>query len=154
MAVLITCGATPLGLEVAQEFAEHKVPFEILDDLDGVDLSKLEGKPFTHGHYYHPSTVRRVCHTYNIDTIVHLDLRPQDSESLFDTAKLALAAYDCGVDAFIYLTHPNPDGAQALTEAFISLRFPDWGIVRPTEGAKETTAEAIYDTYTMLWGLK
>jgi hypothetical protein len=151
MAVLITCGATPLGLEVAQEFANNSIPFEILDDLDGFDLSKLQGKPYTHGLYSHAPTVRKVCHTYSIDTVVHLDLRIPDSESPFDSLRLILEAYDCGVDNFIYLSEDNPGPARKLVESAVLTRFPSKIILWPNGCLdKKVLATTIVEAYRSL----
>ncbi len=151
MAVLITSGASPLGLAVAQALRDKAIPFELLDDMDGVDLSKLEGKPYTSGRYFHQPTVRKVCHTYNIDTVIHLDLGTPDRESPFDSLKLVLESYDCGVDNFIYVSERGNDNT--LVHLAISMRFPGWTLLR-YDPANPLPVADVLDATCHLMGLQ
>jgi UDP-glucose 4-epimerase len=154
MSVLVTGGAGYIGSFVCRRLADAGLHVEILDNLTTGYLKNVEGMHFTEGNISDAKLVKSLCVDYNVDTVIHLagvrhsifEITQSDrimfgerlpdnnlEDNYFDTIRLAMAAYDCGIDRFIFASTLDYDYAKRQSEDFLRSRFPNTVILRLAE---------------------
>lgn len=142
MSILVTGGAGYIGSFVADAFAQAGHSVVILDDLSTGHFENTLGHDFVEGFVSDGDLIKDICGTYHVNTVVHLAGLSSVADSMqnqkayleadyFDTMRLGLAAYDCGIDRFIFASsaaafcpQSSPYAmAKHLSEEFIQRRF-------------------------------
>lgn len=154
MSVLVTGGAGYIGGFVCRRLVDAGLHVEILDNLTTGHFKNVEGMHFTEGNIGDAKLIRSICFDYNVDTVIHLagvrhlpsqvfsdcisfDRSPDYDfeDNYFDTVRLSMAAYDCGIDRFIFASSIEENATKRQCETFVRTRFPNTVTLRLGEVA-------------------